>query len=257
MGHERVGALPRTKRWCAIVDAITTFSSFSSADIARLAANTLNNVSGRFRNIHKDRGVQAAFGFLIALTTSHLPRTSGLASPDISLHENPSPARIVKNLNDWVKCNVNSNEYAEIACRAAADTIAAWTRTHGKQQLLFDDSATASNIWAQSSSGAAFCEVSRSFFSHFTGRYLKYFLEREASSQLSSIKTREDFTNNLHQCIEQISQHAFETSKITQSFAAGWYNNHARMSRPSDTEIAGFLAIAFGKVHEELKREAG
>ncbi|MDB9822661.1 hypothetical protein OAC89_03080 [Deltaproteobacteria bacterium] len=257
MGHERIGTLPRTKRWRAIVDAITTLSSFSSTEVAQLADSTLHNVSGRFLSIYKDKGVQAAFGYLIALATSHLPCSSGLTSPETSLHENPSPARIVKNLRDWVKCHTKSHEYAEIACRAAADTIAGWTRTHSKQHLLFDDSSTAHSIWTQSSNGAGFCEVSRSFFSHFTGRYLKYFLEREASAQLFSIKTREDFTRNLHQHIDQISQHAFETSKITQSFAAGWYNNHARTSRPSDTELEGFLAIAFGKVHEELDREAG
>ena len=257
MGHERVGALPRTKRWRTIVDAIATFSSYSSADIAQIADSTLHNVSGRFKQIHKDTGVQAAFGYLVALATSHLPRGSGLASPETSLYENPSPIRIVKNLNDWVKSHAGSREYAEIACRAAADTIAQWTRTHSRQQLLFDDSTSAQNVWAQSSNGAGFCEVARSFFAHFTGRYLKYFLEREASAQLSSIKVRGDFSKNLLQHVEDISQHAFETSKITQSFAAGWFNNHARGSRPTDTEIEGFLAIAFSKIHEELHRGAG
>jgi len=57
MGHERVGALPRTKRWRTIVDAIATFSSYSSADIAKIADSTLHNVSGRFKQIHKDTGV--------------------------------------------------------------------------------------------------------------------------------------------------------------------------------------------------------
>jgi hypothetical protein len=81
-------------------------------------------------------------------------------------------------------------------------------------------------------------------------------LEREASSALPSLDAREAFEHNLRAHIQEVSHHAFETSKITQSFAAGWYNNHARDSQPSDSEIQGFLAIAFGKLQEELQREA-
>jgi len=81
-------------------------------------------------------------------------------------------------------------------------------------------------------------------------------LEREASAQLPSFEARESFAKSLHVHIEEVSRHAFETSKITQSFAAGWFNNHARESRPTDTEIRGFLATAFGKLQEEMQREA-
>ena len=257
MGHERVGALPRSQRWRSIVAAIGALPGGTSSDVARLADRTLHNVSGRFRQLHKDKGIQAAFGYLVALATSRLPRSSGVASADTSLENNPSPARIAKDLNDWVKSHAGSREYAEIACRAAADAIAQWTRSHNKQQLLFEDSTSAASVWAQSSTGSGFCEVARSFFAHFTERYLRYFLEREASAELPSIRAREDFSHQLHRHVEDVSQHAFETSKITQSFAAGWFNKHARRSRPSDGEIEGFLALAFGKLHEELRREAG
>ncbi len=255
MGHERVGALPRTKRWQAIVDAISDLPG-DPANVAYLAEQTLKNVSSRFHQIHTDEGVQAAFAYLISLATSHLPRSSGLASPTTTLEGDPSPARIAKNLNDWVNQHATSREYAELACRAAADTIAEWTRSHTRQQLLFDDSTSPRSVWAQTSNSGAFCEVARTFFSHFTERYVRYFLEREASAQLRSIETRQKFNENLHKHIDDLSRHAFETSKITQSFAAGWFNNHARTSRPTDREIEGFLAIAFGKIHEELERES-
>ncbi|MGB8472696.1 MAG: hypothetical protein WCE61_01275, partial [Candidatus Acidiferrum sp.] len=56
--------------------------------------------------------------------------------------------------------------------------------------------------------------------------------------------------------IDGASRHAFETAKITQSFAAGWFNRHVRGgSNPTDAEIRGFLAIAFGKMREDLRRE--
>lgn len=258
MGHERVGALPHTKRWRAIVDAIVDFpAGEAKSDISSLAENTLRNVSDRFRRIHEDKGVQAAFGYLVSLATAHLPPGHGVASPKTGLDGDPSPVRIAKNLNDWVKQHASSQEYAELACRAAADTVSEWTRAHSGQHLLFDEGNNAAKIWAKSASGQGFCEVGRNFFAHFTERYLRYFLEREASSRISSIEARQQFNQRLHNHIDDVSKHAFETSKITQSFAAGWFNNHARNARPTDREIEGFLAIAFGKVYEELQREAG
>lgn len=159
------------------------------------------------------------------------------------------------NLCEWVRRHCSSSEYAEIACRAGADTIAQWTRKQSNQGRLFDDKLDAVQVWAQSSNGVHFCQVARTFFASFTERYLRYFLERHASSQFPSVSAREEFTENLHRHIDQVSHHAFETAKITESFAAGWFNKHAVHARPSDREIEGFLAIAFGKLREELRRE--
>jgi hypothetical protein len=110
-------------------------------------------------------------------------------------------------------------------------------------------------VWGRASNGAGFCELSRLFFAKFTERYLNYFLEREASAALPTIEDRQRFREQLRQHVDQVSQHAFEKAKITQSFAAGWYNRHARRGRPSRLEVERFLSIAFGKIREELLRE--
>ena len=65
----------------------------------------------------------------------------------------------------------------------------------------------------------------------------------------------ERFAAELRSHVNAISHHAFETSKIAQSFAAGWYNNHIKNKTPSDREIQAFLSTAFGKIREELQRE--
>lgn len=257
MGHERVGALPRTKRWRTIVNTIANLSSNSPSDVSLLADQTLQNVSSQFQKIYADKGVQAAFGYLVFLATQSLPQSSGVSSPPATISDEQSPVRIVQQLNEWVSQHAESREYSEIATRAVADTIAEWTRNQSKQHLLFEEDISARSVWNQTANGSGFCEVARLFFSHFTERYLRYFLEREASAQIANIRDRQHFNQNLHRHIDDVSRHAFETSKITQSFAAGWFNKHAQTTRPSDREIKGFLAIAFGKLHEELKREAG
>jgi hypothetical protein len=94
------------------------------------------------------------------------------------------------------------------------------------------------------------------FFGKFTERYIKYFLDREASAQLPSIEARERFATSLERHIDALARHSFETTKITQSFAAGWYNKHARQSRPNQQTVVAFLSFAMGKLREELLRES-
>jgi len=256
MGHERVGALPHTKRWRAIVEAIAATADGNRAAVAGIGAATIGNVASRFSRLHNDSGVQAAFAFLVSLATDHLPASAGLTSPQTRLDENPSPFRLAQSLNGWVRKHAASTEYAELACRAAGDTIAEWTRRESRQGRLFDEATRAGAVWERSANGSGFCELARTFFSHFTRRYLQYFLDREASAVIASVSAREAFRRSLRAHVEDLSRHAFETSRITESFAAGWFNKHAREARPSNREVEGFLAIAFGKLHEELRREA-
>jgi hypothetical protein len=120
---------------------------------------------------------------------------------------------------------------------------------------MFEDNYTAAAVWRSASSGSGFCEVARLFFAKFTERYLNYFIEREASAQTRSIERRRLFSVALGRHIDDVSNHAFETSKIAQSFAAGWYNRYASQKVPSDKEITRFLKRCFAKLSEELLRE--
>jgi hypothetical protein len=43
--------------------------------------------------------------------------------------------------------------------------------------------------------------------------------------------------------------------RITQSFAAGWFNAHTRDRLPDAKEVEGFVGLAFGKLRDELRRE--
>jgi hypothetical protein len=257
VGHERVGVLPRTTQWRKIVAELAKLPT-AEATVSQLASGTLECVRTRFREMHRDTGVQAAFEFLVGLAASggadEKPRL-GWANLPVDFTNNPSPLRIAQALRTWVSGREDSLEYRSIAERAATDAITNWHSHQNEQGYLFDPSDEAANVWKRASNGAGFCELSRLFFAKFMERYLNYFLEREASAALPNIAERERFREQLRQHVDQISQHAFETAKITQSFAAGWYNRHARRGRPSQREIERFLSIAFGKMREELLRE--
>ena len=257
MGHERVGALPHTKRWRDVVTQLAE-SSGSKDDVVAIANATLENVRTQFRKIHSDDGVVAAFQFLVALAKSASGRDIGEStfSPRIDLQERPSTLRLIAQLRSWVESQEGSREYGDIASKASADAISLWSAQQSTQPSLFTSSLDAIEIWSRADSGTAFCEVSRLFFSNFTERYLNYFLEREASASMASISERDALAVELRDHVDGVSKFAFETSRITQSFAAGWFNNHARNRYPSKEESRNFLSVAFGKMREELQREA-
>lgn len=255
MGHERVGILPRRKPWLDITNNIRLSLSDRTIAPSDIGRQVLEKVRKQYEHLHTDSGVQAAFSYLIALSTSTKPaNTDSMTNIDVSLQNNPSPLKITSQLKEYVNHNKDSSEYAELAIRAAADAIIYWTKAQSDQKVLFQDTTPAQEIW-HNISGREFCEVSRIFFARLTERYLRYFLERSLSAQTNSLKARENFSNSISTHINDISLHAFETSKITQSFAAGWFNKYANDSRPTDEHVKAFLKVASGKLREELLRE--
>ena len=256
MGHERTGTLPHSKPWRDIVAQLAS-SSATEEEIARLSNSTIENVRSRFLNLHRDQGVVASFRFLIVLAKSSSSDSDIDQSYDFGedLSKNPSPLRVVSALRSWVDKQVGSREYGDIAKKAAADAIVIWSNHQNEQPSLFQADAEMADTWRSLNTGSGFCEISRLYFSSFTERYLNYFLEREASAVCSSINLRDEMEYRIREHIDGISQYAFETAKIAQSFAAGWFNRHAKNALPTHAEAQAFLSIAFNKMQEELSRE--
>lgn len=257
MGHERVGALPKTKPWRAVVGQIASFTPANS-NISDIAKQTLKNVRHRFDSIETDSGVLSSFEFLVLLSFGSKEKslTKYMESKGIHLAENATPLQLSKELSKWVNRHKGSSEYSAFAQGAAVDAVSEWYKQNDSSQTnLFFSTKEPSDVWRKSANGSGFCELSRLYFSKFTERYLKYFLEREASSTITTIDGRDGFDKEIRTHLNDISKHAFETSKITQSFAAGWFNNQLKRGAPSKKSIQSFLTIAFGKMKSELLRE--
>ena len=257
MGHERVGALPHSKRWRDIVAQMESYSG-SAEEAAALAEATLKSVRTRYQKLYVDDGVISAFQFLIALakSTSTGEGPSDPQLPTIDLTQNPSPLTLVVELRSWVDAHQISLEYADIAKKASADAIMLWSDRQKQQPTLFSEEHDSRYIWQKADNGSGFCEVARLFFSKFTERYLNYFLEREASAVIEGSRERDSLSVHMREHNARVSHYAFETSRIAQSFAAGWFNRHARDGIPPRKEIESFLSRAFAKMEEDLLREA-
>jgi hypothetical protein len=257
MGHERVGTLPKTERWKTIVKSISDYTDEEDA-IIDIASQTTKNVRSKFRNIDKDGGVFAGFKFIVILAYCAKTNTAieKLADEGIVLPEDFNLYDLALAVQNYVISNIDSKEYSAFTIQSVIETISEWAKSHETNQSnLFESNSNSLEVWRKASNGAGFCELSRLFFSKFTERYLKYFLEREAATNIDNLFDRTQFNKNLEAHIDKISRHAFETSKITQSFAAGWFNKNSKDKLPSNKKIEGFLSFAFQKINSELIRE--
>lgn len=257
MGHERIGALPRTLRWRAVVDRISG-ADVSAEVTLELADHTLSNVRRRFERLADDDSIHAAFRFLIALAVaSRSNHPNDALQKDFGIHvgDQPSPLALAKAFQLSLDGYPNS-EKSDLAAKALADALAQFScNPKFTQGRLFG--ATPWDTWREADTAAGFCDLSRLYFSNLTERYLRYFLDREASALLGDPQRVTDFRQQLHAAVDSISRHAFETSKITQSYAAGWFQKNAKAGMPSATAIRSFLSFALHKIREELRREAG
>jgi hypothetical protein len=259
MGHERLGILPRTRRWEEISKLISEYDG-NDFIVKEICKKTIKNVRDRFRFIENDDAVYSSFQFLVALSVASRYSDPSQFSEKLNLElpPNPTPLSIVNSMKKWITTKINSNEYSEIAVSAASDALTHWYRENTtKQEGLFPKLKDPYEPWRSAGNGSGFCELSRLFFSKFTERYINYFLDREASIFLN-IEHRDRFKNSISTNIKEISKHAFETAKITQSFSAGWYNKHVKevSGLPPKDSLHNFLRYSFEKMREELLRES-
>lgn len=258
MGHERVSSLPqKTQKWVDLVNKMGSMYS-DGIPVATVAALTLHNVRLQYESLSRDDAVKTIFAFLVAFSRAcRLEDPIGeLKAAGVPLADQPTLLSIVKALREKVPTSESASEYGQLAIAAAADALGQWYKDNATKQLpLFKPTIGFLESWSRLGTGSGFCELSRLFFGRLTERYLNYFLDRAASATFPSIQQRNQFQHDIKSHVNDISKHAFETAKITESFAAGWFNAHARDHVPGEREVESFLALAFGKLRDELRRE--
>lgn len=256
MGHVRTGFLPRTAQWNAIKDQLSLFGG--NADVVPIITNgTLSAINSIYKEMPYDESVIKAISYLakLAFSAKQDNQIEYLKSQGYVVDEDLSIFSIVASAQRLIATENGSLEINKLARDAAMQAVIAYQERHQNNQLDLFGRDTHSPL-REIGNGAAFCELARTFFAAFTDKQIKYYIERVAASAINNYGDLEKFTNALSAQSNAIADHAFETSKLMQSFAAGWFNKYAANSLPSDDEVKKFLRHSFGKMREEFRREA-
>jgi hypothetical protein len=256
MGHERIGFLPRTHQWQAIVSQLSQFSD-GSVSAVQIANGTLDAIKKTYETMSFDDSVIKALLFLSTLSYSakNEDQVAFLNDNGCAVDSQMSLFSLMSSAQAYIATETGSLEINKLAKDAAMQAIIEYQQKHKTGQLtMFSEESE--SVWSGVGTGAAFSEMARSFFSSFTERQLRYYIERAAASSIDNYETLQTFNHHLSAQTKTITDHTFEVAKLTQSFAAGWYNKNVTHSLPDKKQVEAFLRMSFSKLREEFRREA-
>ena len=256
MGHIRLGRLYKSRKWNQVIDLLESDGSAS-----QLTGATLSATERQLRKLSFDPTISHVFWLLVRLTWA--ARTDEfrpfLVDIGINLEERASIFSLVSSLSDHLQKKVvehtESGVFAGIANLSFVDTITE-TVAERPRTLFGSNIEDIQNAFKAYSSQKQFGIISRRFFGHFLSRTVKYFINKELSNcigvnhRLQSIQSAREFN-------EALAVYSYQSAKILEDFAGGWYSKHnwEKRGQITEEEASNFVAFGLRKLRMELGRE--
>lgn len=257
MGHNRLGALPRTKAWKEVVALIA-----NGANVAQVADATLKAAEKAFQFLKNDKGFKEAVWLLTQLGIAGKTDTpfQSLRDMGVNISDTPSlpdlTAAVSEALDRRLQSARSPSDFAEIAQRSIGSTLNEFLSGRVDQlwQPSSDDIKAALSTMGRQK---AFGEVGRDFFYRLTHNVMDVLLSKTLSSQLG--EGQRFATTNQKAAFDQAMQiHCKEASVIVERFSGEWFSKHkyqegGNISRQSSD---GFAVHSITKMTAELRMRA-
>ena len=254
MGHIRLGTLSQSKKWREVVELLG--SNASLEDIAEASAHAAELDLARASN---DPSFQFISRLLVELPL--MARSPGfhdsLAEMGFVSNATDSVPKLLSEISNAIDQNAydlgQSSDLGALAQSALLETLSTKLRD-GLPSLFAPEPHEIRRALGQFSGGQRFAELARDFFARLTYKSLDYYLSRELANHTGAGKR---FLSDAERVSFEraLFQHTFETSKIVEEFAGGWYGKTIwKEQNLSPASINKFTGFAFKKIRSELGR---
>jgi hypothetical protein len=257
MGHQRLNGIPKTRKWNAVVEAVTE-GGLASEKVTQIAALTLEAAKAALADCVEDPGLRYTFYLLtqIVLTARYADWRSRIASHGIQLNDDASVFDLVSQVQGAVDDHLAQfscpTDVSELAQQAAGDALA---RLAAERSIpLFASKAEALQVaMRELSTPKGFARLGQNFFARFLTRFLDFYLSRITSAHtgeasLPSVVAVSDFNRALE-------RHCDESSVIVRDFCGGWYGKTEYLEGITPHNTGRFMAVALAKLRKELARQ--
>ena len=172
MGHVRIGFLPRTKQWNAIVEKLSQYGGDANV-VLIIADDTLTEINKTYASMPYDDSVNKAIGFLatLAFSAKQTDQIAYLKTNGYAIDNKLSLFSLIASAQQIIKTETGSLEINKIAKDAAMQAVIKYHESHQDNQLSLWGSEIQSPFQS-AGNGAAFCEMANSFFAAFTDRQI-------------------------------------------------------------------------------------
>lgn len=264
MGHTRLGAVPKTRKWNELVEQIAGLNlagdvASAAADVYAIAARTLKATQRGLDKASDDPGVRYTFFLLtqVALASRTSDWQSALGEHGIHLSDDSTVFDFTAEVQDAIDRYVSQNpsgatDLSEIAQQSAGEAITslAGLRT---VSLFGGSSADVQNAIRSLSTKKGFGELGQRFFGRFVARFLNFYLSRVTAANLGSPRLRH--LGDVAQFNDALKVHCEQSARIVRDFCGEWYSKTEYQQGIDLENTSRFLAVALKKLRSELEQQ--
>lgn len=260
MGHTRLGQIPKSQRWQAVV------STFAGADAGADGSNFANEV-GRIADAAMEAAARAITGsgptgdigevfYLltqVALAAKRPDPKSALRLLGIDISADPSPIAFAAEIHGALDRRFaqlgGRSDVAEIAQLSVGEALG---RYLGQQEgdLFASSSEQLNQSLASLARQSSFGNVARDFFGTFVSRLLGFYLSRvvhpgDGQSLIGSLGDMTRFN-------EQLKLHGYQRSRIVHDFAEKWFSKTEFEKGIDRGNAKRFVGYALKKIRDDF-----
>ena len=264
MGHTRLGAIPKSRKWNEIVSQVAGAGLTGSAvpaavNIGAIAAQTLDAAQKCLDRAVDDPGVRYTFYLLTQLTlAARAPNwESALGEHGILLTNGSTvfdfTVEVQYAIDRYLRQNPSgATDLSEMAQQSAGEAITslAGART---ENLFGGSSADIQNAMRSLSTKKGFGELGQRFFGRFVARFLNFYLSRVTAAQLGKPRLRD--LGDLAQFNDALRTHCDQSARIVRDFCGAWFSKTEYEQGIDLKNTSGFLAVAMQKLRSELEQQ--
>lgn len=285
MGHSRLGPIPKTRKWTAVVACVTGESagghfvprihaaadvspqatgarltaSHPTADyVAAVAGQALAATERALNNCVDDVGFRYTFYLLarLALAARSPKWEQDLERLGIRLPDNATIFDLTVEVQGAVDRHIAgqrfSSDVAEFAQAAAGEALTSLAGS--KATTLFgprkEDLRAALR---QLSTKRGFGLLGQRFFAHFMARFLNFYLSRITAARMGSGMLHQ--VGDLSNFNSALGSHCVQSARIVRDFCAEWYSKTEFQEGIDISNSSRFLAVALKKLVAELQSQ--
>lgn len=254
MGHIRLGKLPTSRKWGHVIETLR-----AGGDVDAVAASTAEAADQILASASYDPALLEAFWLLtqLPLAARGPAFVTDAKQLGLDLPHDPGLLQITAAFSDAIDRHANRvggrTDLGEMAQMAAVESLNSIVGP--KLPSLFTPTAIeVQKVIGRLSGGDQFRFLAREFFARLTQRVLHYFLSRELANHTGS--GRRFKTDNDRAAFDNaLDTHCWETSRIVETFAGGWYGKAVYQGDGLTPEnVRSFVPVAFKKIRAELRK---
>jgi hypothetical protein len=264
MGHQRLGDIPTSRKWSAVVEAVAGEGTGPEGTgglaeaVSEIADLTLDAAQAGLQRAIDDPGLRFTFYLLtqIVLAAREPDWKDRLGRVNLHLSDDSSIFDFTTEVQDAVDRYLASHgtptDVSEMAQQAAGQAIAELAGPNART-LFGSGAAELQDALHKLSTKAGFARLGQRFFGCFMSRFLNFYLSRITAGRVDGARLGQ--VGELSRFNEALERHCNQSARIVQDFCGEWYSKTEFQHGIDLENTSRFMAVALKKLQAELEKQ--